>query len=70
MADEAKSRPIPNPGAWCTTSIRRSCSGYGSGRSRTPFTTLNIAELAPMPNARVTMATIVNAGARLKLRPA
>ena len=36
--------------------------GYGSGFSSTPSTTLKIAELAPMPMASVTTATLVNIG--------
>src|SRR5215210_142556 len=31
----------------------RLASGYGSGRSNTPYTTLKIAVVAPMPNASV-----------------
>src|SRR5262245_27700327 len=40
---------------------RRSCSGKGSGRSNTAYTTLKIAVFAPMPNASVTTA--------IKLKP-
>ena len=42
----------------------RSASGYGSGSSRTPLTTLKIAVLTPMPSARMTMTTREKAGAR------
>ena len=48
-----------------TTSLTRtsaSGSGNGSGRSSTPLITLNIALVAPMPSARVRMATTANAG--------
>jgi hypothetical protein len=45
------------------TLTRRSASGYGSGRSRTAFTTLKIALLAPMPTASVATATSVKPGA-------
>jgi hypothetical protein len=38
-------------------------SGYGSGRSRTVSTTLNIATFAPIPSASVRMATMAKAGA-------
>src|SRR4029077_14593645 len=40
----------------------RSASGYGSGRSRTALTMLNIAVFAPMLNASVKTATRVNPG--------
>src|SRR4029077_2054750 len=40
----------------------RSASGYGSGRSRTALTMLNIAVFAPIPSASVRTATRVNPG--------
>src|SRR4029077_1135246 len=40
----------------------RSASGYGSGRSRTALTMLNIAVFAPMLSASVKTATRVNPG--------
>jgi hypothetical protein len=46
---------------WYTPTSRSGC-GYGSGRSRTPLTTLKMAVLAPMPSARVIAATAVNPG--------
>src|SRR5687768_17255470 len=41
---------------------RRPASGYASGRSRTPFTTLNTAALPPIPNASVNTAAAVKPG--------
>ena len=38
-----------NPGARCQTPTRRSGSWNGSGFSSTPYTTLKIAVLAPIP---------------------
>jgi hypothetical protein len=49
---------------------RRAASVYGSGRSSTAFTTLKIAEVAPMPSAIVRTAVIANAGWRRRLRNA
>src|SRR5260370_16209430 len=40
----------------------RSGSGKGSGRSSTPYTTVNIAVFAPIPSASVKTATTVNPG--------
>ncbi len=51
----------------CTS---RSDCGYGSGRNSTERTTLKIAPLAPIPSARVSSATAVNAGARRRPRNA
>jgi hypothetical protein len=39
-------------------------SSYGSGRSETPFTMLKIAVLAPIPSARVRIATAAKARLR------
>ena len=47
---------------------RRSGSGNGSGRMRTPLTTLNIATVVPMPRVSVRIAAVVNAGARRSVR--
>jgi hypothetical protein len=40
----------------------RSGSGYGSGFSKTAFTTVKMAVLAPMPSASVRTATAVKPG--------
>ena len=48
----------------------RSGSGYASGRSITPLTTLKIAVIAPTPSAMVRTATAVNAGLRRSARSA
>jgi len=58
------------PPFWNTVAscIKASGLGYGSGRSSTPFTTLKIAVLAPMPSARVSTATVVKPGLRRKVR--
>src|SRR3989442_11352396 len=45
-------------------------SGKGSGRSSTPYTTVKIAVLAPMPSARVNTATDVNPGLFASIRAA
>ena len=42
----------------------RSGSGYGIGRIRTAFTTLNMAEFAPMPSARTHTVMAAKAGLR------
>ena len=44
------------------TRKRRSGSGNGSGRSSTPLTTVNVATLAPIPSASVTIAAAVKRG--------
>jgi hypothetical protein len=45
---------------------RTICSGraYGSGSSSTPFTTVKIAVVAPMPNISVSSTTAVKPGVR------
>jgi hypothetical protein len=43
-------------------STSRSESGYGSGLRSTALTTEKMALLAPIPSARVRIATAVNAG--------
>ena len=43
-------------------------SGYGSGFSRTPFTTLKTALFAPTPMAIVSSVTTVNIGERISRR--
>ena len=48
----------------------RAASLYGSGRSSTAFTTLKIADVAPMPSAMVSTAVMANAGWRFRLRSA
>ena len=51
------------------TLTSRSGSPKGRGRSRTPCTTLNIAVVAPMPNASVTTAAAVKVGCLRSVRP-
>jgi hypothetical protein len=53
---------------YMTTS--RSGSLYGSGRSSTALVTLKIVVLAPIPNAIVSAAAIVNTGLRARVRNA
>ena len=48
----------------------RSGSAYGSGRSSTPFTTVKIVVVAPIPSASVATATAVNPGVRRSARKA
>ena len=48
----------------------RSGSGYGSGRSKTAFTTEKMAVLAPMPSASVSTATVVKPGFLRSMRSA
>jgi hypothetical protein len=43
-------------------------SGNGSGRNKTPFTTLKMTALAPIPIARVNIATIAKPGLRRNMR--
>src|SRR6266542_858000 len=59
-----------SPGARCQTPTRRSGSGNGSGFSSTPYTTLKIAVLAPIPNARVRTATAAKPGCFRSMRAA
>ena len=47
---------------------RRSESGYGRGFSKTPFRTLKIAVLAPIPMARVMRVMTANIGERARRR--
>jgi len=49
---------------------RRPGSAYASGRSSTPFTTVKIAVVAPMPSARVATATAVHPGLARSARQA
>ena len=58
----------PRPGALCQTPTSRSGSLKGRGFNRTPFTTLKMALLAPIPTASVVTATIVNNGVLTNLR--
>ena len=44
--------------------------GYGSGRSRTPYTMLNIAVFAPRPNASMSATLAAKPGLRLRPRTA
>src|SRR5205807_9143683 len=48
----------------------RSASGYGSGRSRTALTMLQIAVFAPIPSASVRIAIAANAGFLVSCRRA
>src|SRR5437016_2269567 len=48
----------------------RFASGYGSGRSRTALTMLKMAVFAPMPSARVMIATAANPGFLINCRKA
>src|SRR6185436_877420 len=57
-----------SPGARCQTPTSESGSVNGRGLSSTPLTTLKMAVLAPMPSARVRMATTVNPGVRRRRR--
>src|ERR1051326_3983030 len=50
--------------------INSSGFGYGGARKRTAFTTLKIAVFAPMPMAKVNIATTVNAGDFISIRAA
>ena len=56
-----------SPWPWCS-STSLSPPAYGSGRSSTPFTTLKIAVLAPMPSAIVSTITSAKPGLRRRLR--
>ena len=49
---------------------RRDGSRYGSGRSRTAFTTEKMAVFAPMPSASVIAATAVKPGLFASIRSA
>ena len=62
-------------GAWyagfaAQIATRRFGSAKGSGRKRTPLTTVKIAVVAPMPSARVMRATTVKAGDPARTRTA
>ena len=57
--EEAIGRPLSLSSR---SSTIRSCSGYGSGLSKTASTTLKMAVFAPIPRARVSTATRVKAG--------
>jgi hypothetical protein len=52
------------------TRTSRSCPSYGSGRSRTPFTTEKIALFAPIPTASVPTTANVKLGRRVNARAA
>jgi len=54
----------PAPAPTCQMPTRSWLCGYGRGMISTPFTTLKMALLAPMPSASITSARIVSAGAR------
>ena len=45
-------------------------SGYGSGRSNTPSSTVKIAVVAPMPSASVITTTALNPGVFRSVRTA
>src|SRR5947199_46089 len=60
---------MPRPDSFSSlTSTSRSWFGYGIGRSKTASSTLKIAADAPMPSARVRIATRVKAGDLTRLR--
>ena len=58
---DSNSKPLSGRNRPHTLSTR-SGSGYGRGLSSTPLTTLKIAVLAPMPNARVSTIVTANPG--------
>jgi hypothetical protein len=60
----------PNVGNWLVISTSWPGSGYGNGRRITPLTTLKMAVLAPMPNARVKIAMAAKPGERTSVRTA
>ena len=71
--DQTISRNVPgasSSGLVRWTSIRRSGSANGSGFSSSPFTSVKIAVLAPMPSASVVMAISVKTGAFSSVRMA
>src|SRR5580693_4969851 len=57
-------------GLFSAMRTRREGSRNGSGRRRAPLTTLKMAELAPMPRARVRMAMAVEPGLLARRRKA
>src|SRR5256714_9207131 len=62
---------MPRPDSFSSlTSTKRSWFGYGIGRSNTASSTLKIAAEAPMPSARVRIATRVKAGDLTRVRKA
>src|SRR5215208_576205 len=67
---EIQNLSYPSVGNWLVMNMSRSGSGYPSGFSTTPFTTLKIALFAPIPSASVSSATIVNPGVRSRPRSA
>ena len=60
----------PSAGTSAVRCINCSGLGYASGRSSTPFTIVNMAVLAPMPNARVSTRTAVKPGFLTNMRKA
>jgi hypothetical protein len=58
------------PAASSKMRTTRSGSRIGSGRSRTAWTTVKIARLAPMPSTSVSNVTATNPGARATVRSA
>src|SRR5205814_7288200 len=66
FAAESENLVIPGnllAGGTCQSCPRRPGASNGNGRSRTPFTTLKIAVLAPIPRARTITANAANPGA-------
>ena len=55
-------------GGVCQIRMMRSASANGSGRRTTALTSVKIAELAPMPRPRMTIAAVVNPGVRMSDR--
>ena len=62
VAGEIGSRSLFSRGLLPQMTTRRSASANGNDRSRTAFTTLKIAVLAPIPSARFSTATAVTPG--------
>ena len=70
VAGPCSSRRILSPGARCQTPTRRSGSWNGNAFSSTPYTTLKIAVLAPIPKASVRAATTAKPGCFRSMRAA
>ena len=63
---------VPSNWFWsmrCVAITASSCGrAYGSGRNTTPFSTLNIATVAPMPAVRISVTDSVNSRSRASAR--
>ena len=62
LAAGADDAAVAAAGAVTRTRTTRSASTYGSGFNRTPWTTLKMAVVAPMPSASASTATVVKTG--------